>query len=175
MQPPLLSPSSPAVAGGPRREVRSGSGSMSITWGQSPTAETSSRMAKSGSPHGAAGRKVGVRELSRCPKPAAQPAPPRAKIKRPTPWPLRPQPRSPLRSVTRTASAGSGFHWLPRRPQAPPTAHGRHASSRTRAYPGPERPPGPAPSAGRCAGAGLDVRDSSLLFVLRQRANVRQR
>lgn len=52
--------------------------------------------------------------------------------KAPDSRPLRPQPRGPLRSVTRTVRAGSGFHWWPGSHQAPPTAPGSPAPFRAR-------------------------------------------
>lgn len=134
--PPPPSPSSPAEAGGPRREAGRGSGAHA-----SPGAAARRREPPQGGHSreavaGDAGGAVGAGRLSRSPRPATQPAPPQTKIRRPAPGPLRPQPLSPLRSVTRTARAGSGFHWWPEaagpahRPRPPrpfPGARGRGA------------------------------------------------
>lgn len=113
-----------------------GTGSPGITWA---AARASAGRAQPGSRRRDAGRAVGAGWLPRCPRPATQPAPPPPQIKRPTPGPRRPRPPSPLRSVTRAALAGSGFHWWPRRPPG---------SARR------PRPPRPFPGArGRGAGA----------------------
>lgn len=58
VQPPPLSPSSPADAGGPGREVRRGWGSICITWGRSPTAGEN---AKAGKPSQRGWREGGLR------------------------------------------------------------------------------------------------------------------
>lgn len=128
-------PSSPAEAGGPRREVRRGSGAWVLPGARAqqrgPRQGTSARHSREG---------VAVRPAGRSApegSPSAQGW--QTKIKRWTPGPLRPRPRDPLRSVTRTARAGSGFHWWPWRPPGP--AH----------RPRPRRPfPG---ALVRCAGA----------------------
>lgn len=128
----LLSPSSPAAAGGPRREVRRGSGAWVL-----PGARARQRGPRQGG-HSRAG--VAVRPAGgSAPEGSAGAQGRQTQIKRRAPGPLRPQPQGPLRSVTRTARARSGFHWWPRRP--PGSAHR-------------PRPPRPFPGAlGRGTGA----------------------
>ena len=87
--------------------------------------------------------------------------------KAPYSLPLRPQPRGPLRSVTRTARARSGFHWWARQRPAPPTARGSPAPSLEQGCCVGEPPAGPRRGArGACsASVGRDTGDSSLFSV----------
>lgn len=125
-----------------------GIGSTGITWGGSPAAGTSAGRAQPGSRHSEAGRRVGSGERSTFPKADDAASPAAHEDKALDSGPLRPRPRDPLRSVTRAARAGSGFHWWPWRP--PGSAH---CPRPPRPFPGPRGRGARAPRRRRPTGA----------------------
>lgn len=106
-------------------------------------------------------------QLSRSPRPAAQSAPPQAKIKLPTRRPLRPQPSGPLRSVTRTARAGSGAHWRHGQPSG-----SSHRPRPPRPFPGPQAPTWPGLTRKQLSASRSCTRYGSLLCVLLQQTEI---
>lgn len=141
--------------GGPGREARIQSGARALPGGRSPAAGTAAarRAEPAGRPR-AARRKVSSAQLRGRPRPATPRARPQTEIKRRAAGPSAPGLPAPLRSVTRTVRAGSGFHWWPGSHQAPPTARGSPAPFRARvcrARAPPRRPPLLARE--RCAGS----------------------
>lgn len=117
--------------GGPGRVVRIGSGARAL-----PGAGARQRGPRQGRQNrgpSERGRQEGqLRAALRVSKAGNAASPAADEDKAPDSQPLRPQPRGPLRSVTRTVRAGSGFHWWPGSRQAPPTAPGSPAPFRAR-------------------------------------------
>lgn len=94
-----------------------------VTWGPSPPGDLGEEDgARRPSQRGCGN--VGSGQFPSCLRPATGAARTADEDKAPDSRPLRPQPRGPLRSVTRTARADSGFHWWASRPRLrpPPTA-----------------------------------------------------
>lgn len=122
-----------AGAGGPGREVKIGSGARA-----SPGAEARQRGRRQGRqnrrPSERGRQESQLRAALRVSKAGDAASPAADEDKAPDPRPLRPQPRVPLRSVTRTARAGSGFHWWPGLPRLrPPPAAAPPLSARATA------------------------------------------
>lgn len=110
------SPTSPAEAGRPRRESRKEWGARALpgaerrrgkegrSW-EAVTGRRAKRPVRDRDTDGSPGAQGRVRSQPRANEHKAPGSHPSA------PPPLRPQPRRPLRRVTRTAHAGSGYHW----------------------------------------------------------------
>lgn len=123
---------------------------MGITWGWSPAAAPGQR-GRAGRPSQRGWQEGRLRAALRVSKAGNAASPRAAEDKASDSQPLRPRPRGPLRSVTRTTRAGSGFHWWARRPPGSAHRHGGPAPPRARGY---EPPAGPEAVRGKLGSCG---------------------